>query len=150
MVFGYHRYNIWRHQWQMGKPFKSRKVSFSRNFVNNNYQIQKICMEQGRYCGGQYLLLRTDNSQKTLVGCPCGRGTELLVSLIVTVKMHFPSNSVWNLTFLTLGNDVWYIETSSNILSLIFLVNASTSNWLSNSLAFFPSVWLQHISPLCS
>ena len=48
----------------------------------------------GIFCSGQYLLLRTDNSQKTLVRCPCGGGTDLLVSLIVTVKMHFPSNSV--------------------------------------------------------
>ena len=48
MVFGYHRYNIWRHQWENGKPFKSRKVCFSPNFVNNN-QIQKICMEPGRF-----------------------------------------------------------------------------------------------------
>ena len=39
MVFGYHRYNIWRHQRQKGKPFKSRKVIFSPK-VNNN-QIQK-------------------------------------------------------------------------------------------------------------
>ena len=47
VVFGYHRYNIWRHQRQKGKPFKSRKVIFSPK-VNNN-QIQKIGMEPGRY-----------------------------------------------------------------------------------------------------
>ena len=34
MVFGYHRYNIWRHQRQKGKPFKSRKVIFSPKISN--------------------------------------------------------------------------------------------------------------------
>ena len=48
----------------------------------------------GIFCGGQYLLLRTDNSQKTLVGCLCGGGTDLLESLIVTVEIHFRNNCV--------------------------------------------------------
>ena len=54
---------------QMTVPFRYNFRSLSNNYYNYN-------------------------SQKTLVGCGCGGGTDLLVSLIVTVKMLFPSNSV--------------------------------------------------------
>ena len=32
-----------------GKSFKRRNMSSLHNFVNKNYQIQKICKEPGRY-----------------------------------------------------------------------------------------------------